>query len=171
MTQIEPRSLETEAAGFLKAAYDRYCHEGATVDAFMDQTFSPYIQILHDDGDRIPTYVYVGPGDLMTRFFGKSVTDKAPGTRGLPDRDFGRSCAGRYEDVSWTQRPALDRVSGKTQGQWVQYDRLILPCVLGDRLPTFVVFLCLQRTLRVPDASCARDLQAHSTTANSLANS
>ncbi len=171
MTRVKARSLETECDGFLQAAHQRFQISGGHVDGFMDRTFSPFIQVLYDDGEPIPSYVYVGPRGLMTRFYGQSAVDGAPGTRGLPDRKFGRSCAGRYAEVRWTRAPALDRVSGKTQGLWVEYDRLILPCTLGGRMPTFVVFLHLQRTLRAQDASCARDLRARSTTANSWANS
>ena len=162
MTRIERIPMSAPKSALLERALDQYSFCGASVGSFMGPESCGHIQVFTDDGTSNPPYSFIGSQTLAAQYFGRQFADSAVGTRGLPDQRFGRSVASRYVEVSCTNRPARDLIVANTCGWWFQYERLILPVEQDAPLPAFVVFLDLQRKLRVLPEPSTPDLPTRS---------
>ena len=157
-TSIKPLSLGRLEEPLLEHGYRQFLGKGPDVNAFMTPEFSPLVQVLFDDRNLTPRYMYVGPEGLAAQKFGKTFAHGAPNTRGLPNKTFGRSLGGRYFEVSQltgSGAPAADRIVAELDGEVLEFDRLLLPTRHAERVPTFVVLLSLRKTLRVQTSPCA----------------
>ncbi len=159
-TRITPLRLGALDDPLLEHGYRQFLGKGPGVNTFMTPEFSSLAQVLFDDKDATPRYMYVGPEGLAAQKFGKSFAHNAPNTRGLPDKAFGRSLAGRYIEVSQLTgdgAPAADRIVAELEDEILEFDRLLLPTRHAERVPTFVVLLSLRKTLHVRTSPCAQD--------------
>lgn len=166
MSAVQPtirRQLITDnMSESLVHAYECYKWNGNTVDHFLSLENARTMQIMRDNGTGTPTFLYCGPDSIAARFFGQEFARNCAGQPGVPDREFGQSLCGTYNEVSWTQNPELDRIVATTCGWWVDFERLVLPATLGDGSPVFTVCLTPLRVFQDLHSTANADPQVHS---------
>ncbi|MEM7427554.1 MAG: hypothetical protein AAF441_15780 [Pseudomonadota bacterium] len=133
----------------IQAAHDCYRTKGPNLAPFLNHPISGLLNVMFDRGDLGPVFMSSGPRSFTAQIFGAEFARNCAGRETIPDRQFGLSIIDSFCEASWTLEPMLERITGKTSGYWVQFDRGLFPTLLADEIPTFVALLRPRRVLRL----------------------
>lgn len=157
MTIITAQPIGAPLPSLLDLAYTKYKTNQSVEQLLTDGELATEMQVLHRDGSLAPEYIYFGPGHMGERFWGRKFLTSVVGERSIPDHELGLSLRGRYPEVAWTEKPFRDKIVCAVFGRiFIQYERLILPTECFGGVPTYSVFLQLERMLDARPEACVQ---------------
>ena len=139
---------------------DLWHRRSGDLNAYRERGLGEQIQISVDDGEELPLFLFIGPKSTMAQVFGMPFVQNIVGKRETPDRTYSHSIKGRYREVSWCDRPSLDRIRSRINGDYIEYERLIVPVDLLDFGKGYATFTKIDRMFQVVGQEHGRDLPA-----------
>ncbi|MEM7428384.1 MAG: hypothetical protein AAF441_20015, partial [Pseudomonadota bacterium] len=107
--------------------------EGLDFRAFADPQIAPYSQVSLSDGGAFPMFLFAGPKSGYALFYGQNEARAILGQRHGPDFRFAFASNSAYREVAHCQEPLVETIGAMVMGRGVNYDRLLIPVMIGDR--------------------------------------